>query len=1020
MLKHLFIIIILLHALTCTAQNVAVYNINNNNGLSSNHVYCTLVDKSGYLWLGTTDGLYRYNGYTFRKYDYTDGLPNIDVWALYEDMSGRIWISSIAADLGYIKNNVFKKLYKKTDTALTEVYPGPLIELKDKIIFSNGTTNLQYSHEIGIIKNDTLSALVLKHNPRYHKAKSPYSFSKEYVTKFQDSFLYLYNIKKLLNTPPGTIPVGRAVKCPINMHDALSVNNIIMNLGRYFVYCRFSGQQLNICDIHTGALSSIDLTQYTGNSEEVIVFCYLKKDRLFCLTNNHIIIMDNKLNIVSVETISAMYDNESLQGLSNTYFENHKLWGKILCTNNKGLFIACNSDAAFKKSDLDLSNYKYLGASGDTAGYWWNTDMRILLLANEHGTIFSVKPPLQHNIKKIISYNDTTTIILTRGISKFYYPLSNTVADMTEGLTNVIINKKENIRPGIRFTYLDFVADMAVSAANSLYVLGASLSGTYKCSWSDDRKTMHIDHFENLRYQFIEYNEKLKLLICYSFDKVLMINTSTKQRIFLGTTELESIGIKGIEKIMIADNGNVIIKDYNQLYVFNLSHAKLYSYYKNYNLKNTRPDLRDDILTLAGEFGVLQARISSQGNLRTKNVFPNTKSIFYKYIKDVQFSANYVLLNTDQGTYTVNTTNTVNNRLPDSFNVVLNYDSTLSVLQHMDTISISQKISILEIDVIRPTGTGPLNIKYSIEKRGGSNPGQQILLQGLLPGSYNNISLIFSDDSWISKPFEFTVYIKPYIWQTPLAKKIIIVLVILLSAGIIYVIVIITKKIVNNNNNRRNQRRELELKSIYSQINPHFIFNSLSTAQYFVKKNRTAEAYEHINQFSDLLRSYIKSSRDKYITIAEELQNLENYLQLQLTRFENKFEYKFEIDNSVNPSSIKIPSLLLQPLVENALNHGIFHNNKKGFLMISFKVNNHTNELICIVDDNGIGRRRSKQLRSEIIRKADSYGNILIKELIDTFNKYETIKINLEYFDKNMPETGTTVIIRIKNYNNIS
>lgn len=79
MFKHLFIIIILLLQLTAIAQNVAVYNINNNNGLSSNHVYCALVDRTGYLWIGTTDGLYRYNGYSFRKYDYTDGLPNIDV-----------------------------------------------------------------------------------------------------------------------------------------------------------------------------------------------------------------------------------------------------------------------------------------------------------------------------------------------------------------------------------------------------------------------------------------------------------------------------------------------------------------------------------------------------------------------------------------------------------------------------------------------------------------------------------------------------------------------------------------------------------------------------------------------------------------------------------------------------------------------------------------------------------------------------------------------------------------------------
>src|SRR5688500_3806592 len=92
---------LLFHAAICMGQEAAVYNINKYNGLSSNHVYCTLVDRLGYLWLGTTDGVYQYNGYSLRKYDYTVGLPNVDVWNLYQDKQGRIWLKSIAQHIGY-------------------------------------------------------------------------------------------------------------------------------------------------------------------------------------------------------------------------------------------------------------------------------------------------------------------------------------------------------------------------------------------------------------------------------------------------------------------------------------------------------------------------------------------------------------------------------------------------------------------------------------------------------------------------------------------------------------------------------------------------------------------------------------------------------------------------------------------------------------------------------------------------------------------------------------------------------
>jgi LytS/YehU family sensor histidine kinase len=249
--------------------------------------------------------------------------------------------------------------------------------------------------------------------------------------------------------------------------------------------------------------------------------------------------------------------------------------------------------------------------------------------------------------------------------------------------------------------------------------------------------------------------------------------------------------------------------------------------------------------------------------------------------------------------------------------------------------------------------------------------------------------------------------------------------VVLIAAFLVWLIVATTKRVVNRNNKAKTMQLELrnlkmavELKSIYSQINPHFIFNTLSTGLYYIKKKKMDEAYNHISSFSNLLRAYIKSSRNKYITLAEEIENLGNYISLQQSRFENKFDSEIIVANNVNPIKSTIPSLLLQPLVENAINHGLFHKEDKGKLKIEFKQGNDESELICIIDDDGVGRDRAKLFKEEATIQTPSYGTDLVKELINIFNTNEPIRIDIEYIDKQEPETGTTVILTIKNLNN--
>ena len=280
-----------------------------------------------------------------------------------------------------------------------------------------------------------------------------------------------------------------------------------------------------------------------------------------------------------------------------------------------------------------------------------------------------------------------------------------------------------------------------------------------------------------------------------------------------------------------------------------------------------------------------------------------------------------------------------------------------------------------------------------------------------MPDAYYPCVVTVYDKVWKSKPIKVMIHIAPYWYQTRQMKQIIWGSVIIGLILVTSLVIFVTRRLVIISNKKRNARMELELKSIYAQINPHFIFNSLNSALLLVSKQKTDEAYAHISKFSRLLRSYIKSSRNKHILLADEIKNLTNYIDLQQVRFKDKFRYNIQLAPDVDPARIFIPSLLLQPFVENAIEHGLLAKENAGNLLIDFK--KQGNMLHCIIEDDGIGRKESKLSKIPNPTKEESYGELLIKDLVTIFNKYEHMNIAVDYEDKAAPLTGTIVTIKI-------
>jgi hypothetical protein len=161
---------------------------------------------------------------------------------------------------------------------------------------------------------------------------------------------------------------------------------------------------------------------------------------------------------------------------------------------------------------------------------------------------------------------------------------------------------------------------------------------------------------------------------------------------------------------------------------------------------------------------------------------------------------------------------------------------------------------------------------------------------------------------------------------------------------------------------------ESKLKAIRSQMNPHFIFNSLNSIQALVLKQDSKKSYDHIEMFSDLVRQTLNFSEKNYISIHEEISFLDIYLKLETLRMKKEFTYSIEFNSD---EDISIPSLLIQPFLENAIHHGLLHKEGKKTLNISFRLTEHSAS--CIITDNGIGRKRSAEINSRQQYRHESF-----------------------------------------------
>lgn len=940
------------------------YNLNIENGLPSNHVYSTITDRHGYLWIATPNGVVRYNGYSARLFDGLSGIKNPDAWSLFEDNKGRIWLSSISDELGYIYKDKYHKVYVDD---LSYIYPVDFIDHPNGIAFISGDKHAITN--LCIENNDSIRTVHLSND----------------ISRFNTYALH-HSGRLIIQKTNGSIYAVKMYGSKIDLRK-IGTNSIKgLNLRGNYLLLKNNKKDNAYIDYINVPLEK--RSHFKLKMDEVISIPHFYKQQYYFITNLGIYKLDSSLKIVETLTLDSLQNRAPGGSAEYISIADDDLWGRRLTTTNKGALLQLpESNLAHA---INLPPGQYVGSSTDSFSYFWNGRSKILSSVNGIGSQQQTNHlPLPQRIK-IIPYTPDTSLLIKE----------NTVFKYTNG----------TVMPYFANFFWPNISDCLPDKTGALH----SILGGFGYSVIQQINGQVVNkRMDNSRYNGIVYHPLYDFFMLYG-NTHLLINKGGS----LFKTSNEALGSIGkIEKIQVhAGYGYVFIKTNDRLLAYDLVQHKLKYLFEQYNLSNATIHLQQNKIIAGGKFGVVYTTVLPGMQFTAPKAYINFKGRNYNTVSNSFVVGNAYYLDTDKGIFTTPLTETaIQQSFEPQFKLIVRSLSQYGIIAMGDTLFLTQEENNPQFDFINPYGTGKVKYSYTLNNGdvGSYVNAESINLPVLIPGKYYMLQLVVRDDIWKTKPYTIHLYVEPKWWQTDNGRNTIIALIVLGIIVVSTIAILSTRHLITQKYRKRQRYLELELKSIYAQLNPHFIFNSLNNIVYFIKKNKNQEAYKYLTAFANLLRFYIRSSREKWVNIKEEAENLNNYIMLQQSRFDHRFDYDIYIAPNIDTEQLHIPSLLLQPIVENAIQHGLFPKKENGYLSVSFDL--PADDLLVVkIEDNGIGRNNANEQKKIYPGNKVSYGTNLVKDLITIFQNYELLDIDITYTDKTAPLSGTIVTITIK------
>jgi ligand-binding sensor domain-containing protein len=419
--------VFLLVSFICKGQQNHQYNLTIYNGLPSNHVYYAIKDSYGYLWMATTQGVVRYNGYSSRIYNSSDGLSNSDVWYLFEDSRKRIWLSSLSTEFGYIRNGKYKKAYNMDTDA--RMFPAYITNTNDGLIFCNYCRKSNLNAQVYIEHNDTL----YNYNLPFFLKSGYYINNKNevYTTDSKEKKFYKLEMD------------GLKINVKYNCSFTQDILNSYLNTGEYLYsdylikYAitatsnpKYYNTYLDAYSFRTCLKSVLKLAQ---NGKEHLTMMEAVNNILYIITDKNIYSYDSLLHPLRVIPNTDLINDKKVAG-SIIGLLDDGFWNRCVATTTHGIYIDFGLQDNIKKVAFSFPGYTYAGQSADFEHFWWNKQENRIIIINSKGEIYT---RTYHEFAgvKVIPYNTDSSLFLANDNIFWYNNRSKKISSFLEGVS---------------------------------------------------------------------------------------------------------------------------------------------------------------------------------------------------------------------------------------------------------------------------------------------------------------------------------------------------------------------------------------------------------------------------------------------------------------------------------------------------------------------------------------------------------------------------------------------------------
>ncbi|KAA3630689.1 MAG: hypothetical protein DWQ02_17615 [Bacteroidetes bacterium] len=946
------------------SQDPVYWQLTDEDGLPSMTVYDINQDSFGFVWLGTSNGLVRYDGKEFKPFIHPEQKDN-EIVTVRKDAEGRIWFSNLSNQVFFIDNGVihnFSETLEQNQFKITSYDVG----------ISGYVFNCQ---------NDTVpDTSFIYYLPEKYSGNLFEFFQDKLIavsTEERNPALEIDSNKFVYNF----FHIASQIKFADFSHssqkgkDFLAAMQILQSHISPYSFYTFGNNRLYSC---VQTYHSVDINTL---SHESFVFPYK--------VNNIVFVGDDCwLATQAGLVVDHMYPGGVENGDFDYFFEGLDI-NNIFKDREGNIWLATDGNGIWV-----IPSFSFLQPAGidkDEPAYF--------ITKTKNGTIFT-----GHKKGKISLFNGLNGASL----KNIEIPVrSGRILNMLAG--NYFLLATDN---GIYYS------------KDSLFSIGNFLknSGAAKDMLIDSNDSLWI---ANSRFTTMLPLSDLETSVDFSSVKTIIssrtncLHEDNMGRIWMGTSSGIFIYRDGktypfqykeqpftynIQEIIETKDSSIWIgTQYNGIFQLkNDTIVKIYNKDNHLN-SNTCNDLHEDSygnLWIASNSG-LQVKKMGTDQFQTYNIYDGLPSNeVFSVITDEQT----VWAGTSKGIVSFPLNQESLNLVVPLINItrfsIMGQDTSI-----VGEYELSYNQNTLRIDYQGLGYRAQGNIRYEYQMLGISDiwiptSSENITFPGLSPGNYTfSVKAVNEDDTPSLTPATLRILINPPWWKTWWFRVFITAsLLLLIWSAYRYRLMIIRRQ---ENLKREFQQKvnELSMQALQTQMNPHFIFNSLNAIQHFLTTNDQENAMFYLSKFAHLIRTVFEQSGKKMISLEEELEFLKLYLKLEDLRFNNKVKINLIVDEEIKqtPEDYYLPPLLIQPVIENAFKHGLFH--KKGEKDLTIEIKKHSNFIKCIVTDNGIGIKKAQSYLKWKSKEHKSAGLYTIRERLAIHHKYHpTLKEEESYF----------------------